>query len=239
MDEGFRELPAVRVADEPAVRPGETALLDERTALTAPAEAVVLETHDHERREEVVEERDVDVRRGHARHVPELSRGPRRAVLLARRLEEAREPDVVSPRRHRAGEHVGGGLTAVARALGGDDEQGHRAVGLDAAIEEAEGIGHEAGGVVIGQRHRGAHDRTRVSHRVVPERDRHLAVVVVGRAVVDPVAHGDHRHLLEGGDEAVRHVPLVQPRELGLETLPVASPEVARAAVHRLLAARS
>ena len=115
MDERLGELAAVRVADEAAVGPREAAALDERTPLPFGREAVILERHDHERREEVVEERDVDVRRGHARHVPELSRGPRRAVLLARRLEEAREPDVVSPRRHRAGEHVGGGLTAVAR----------------------------------------------------------------------------------------------------------------------------
>src|SRR5262249_58485563 len=108
MDEGCRELPAVGVADEPAVRPRETTPLDERTALPAPAEAIVLEPHDHERREEVVKERDVDVPRLHAGHLPELSRGARRAVLLACGLEEAREADVMPPGSHRSGEHVGG-----------------------------------------------------------------------------------------------------------------------------------
>jgi hypothetical protein len=74
VNERLGELPAVRVRHEPAVRPDEPSSRDEGAALAAPAEAVVLERDDHERREEVVEERRVDVGGPDTGHLPELAR---------------------------------------------------------------------------------------------------------------------------------------------------------------------
>src|SRR5262249_56609778 len=55
------EAAAVGVRGERPARPGERALLDERAALAAGAEAEVLEGEEHEPGEVIVDLRDVDV----------------------------------------------------------------------------------------------------------------------------------------------------------------------------------
>src|SRR5207247_1276778 len=132
VDEGLGELAAVGVAREPPVGPGEAPALDERPALSGRREAVILERHDDERREEVVEAGDVDAPGPDARHAPEPAGGARSAVVASLALVEAGEPDVVPARRHRAGQDVGGRLAEIAGALGRGDEQRDGAVGLEA-----------------------------------------------------------------------------------------------------------
>ena len=186
------------------------------------AEAVVLERHDHERREEVVEEGDVDVRRA---RTPAISqswrRDARRAVVVARRSKKLDSRMWCAPAGHRAGEDVGRRLAAgrararptvtiSATAPSVSMQQSKRRSGSE--------IMREAWWSAM--RHRRPHDGVRVPRRVAAERDRDLGVLVVGRAVLDAMAHRDHRHLLEGGDEPLRHVPLVQPGQLGRRAAP-------------------
>ena len=142
-------------------------------------------------------------------------------------------------RRHRAGADDRRRLAQVARPLGRRDDHRHRAVGLDVAVEEPQRVGDHARRVMVGARHRRAHHRVRVADGVLAEGDGDVGVLVVGGAVVDAVAHADHRHLLERADEPLRDVPLIQARQRRRQLLPVASALLRVLAVAGLLAARA
>src|SRR5262249_703307 len=65
------EVAATRVDGKLAVRPFDTAALNEGTALALFAEAVVLDRHEHERCEVLIELRHVHLRGADAGHLPE------------------------------------------------------------------------------------------------------------------------------------------------------------------------
>jgi hypothetical protein len=170
--------------------------------------------------------------------ISKSARPPDRGLLLEWAREEVREADVVGARRHRSGADDRGRLAEVAGALDRRDDHRDGAVRLDVAVEEAERIRDHPRRVVVGAGHRGLHDGIRVQPRVIPERDRHVGVLVVGRAELDAMAHRDHRHLLERAHQALRHVPLIQPDQLGANLLPVPPALHCGAAVTRSLPAR-
>jgi len=212
--------------------------LDERSPLAARAKPVLFESDDHQRGEEVVEERDVDVARLHTCHCPQLTGDTRWRIDLAGVIVVARQPDVMGSRRHRAGEDVGGPLPEVFRTLGGGHDHRHGAVGLDRAVEEPQRIRDHARSMMVGDRHRLAHHRSGIAQRMRAKRHRDLGILVVARPVLDAMAHADHRHFLERRNQPLRNVPGVQAGELGAELLPVAPALMLAGAVRGSPAAR-
>ena len=96
----------------------DAAALGERPALAALAEAVVLETRDHERREGVVDLRAVHVLRLELASASRAAPRRRRDVVsIVRRVVVVREVDRVRSRGLRDGVHEHGLLPEVARAL--------------------------------------------------------------------------------------------------------------------------
>ena len=186
---GVGEAPAVGVHREfPA---GRGALpRDEGPALARPAEAERLEPHDRHDREGIVELRDVDVGGRHARHLEgALARQPGR--VPAREVGHLAHHDV--GRRLARAEHVDGLPPAVARPLGAGDHDRAARVGDEAAVEQAERPGDEAGGEHLVDRERIPHERAGVEGRPLARRDGDLGELLAGGPELVHVARGGER----------------------------------------------
>ena len=89
-------------------------------------------------------------------------------------------------------------LAQVGGTLGRGDHAGHGAVGLEAVVEQAQGLGDPAGGHVVVARHRlGVHLGRRVAVGVLAEGDGDVGQVVAGGAVLVHVPAGQHGDLID------------------------------------------
>src|SRR5262249_46678256 len=105
-----------------------------------------------------------------------------------------------------------------ARPRGGGDEEGPAAVGEQAAIEEAQGLVHEARRLVVLERHRLPHLRIGIAERVTAPGDRDVAVVGAGDAVLVHLPPGQVTHERDRADVAVGNGPR-RAEELGNDSL--------------------
>src|SRR5262249_51694546 len=131
------QVPAVRIDRDRAVEPDRPAF-DEASAFAAFAEAVILELHDHQRREVVVDQGDVDVLGTEPRRLVEALRhrsraGRREGLLRLVEPEEGPAPVAISDLRRALDEDRA--LPKVGRALGVRDDESQGAVGLETEVE--------------------------------------------------------------------------------------------------------
>ena len=160
VDVGLREAAAVRVDRQRAVRPGVLPAATNGPLSPRLAEAVVLEAQQHRRAEVVEEHRRVDVGRRDAGHRVELLGDGAAAGVLTAGARSSRPSGCGSaPRPARRRGCTPGGWRAVAGALRRGDDHRAGAVGLQAAVEQAQRLGDPARALVIGERDRLAHDR--------------------------------------------------------------------------------
>ena len=189
--------PLVLVGRPPTVEI-EVSVLGEGGPFAPRAEAVPLERQRDQRRERVVQLRDVDIRRTEVgrdhsssgtgirgadqRIVVEVVR--HRLVLLRYRLR-------VPVYEHRLG-------AGVPRALGAHDHDGAGAVGLETVVEQAERLRDPAGVHVRLARERlVVHHRTGVAIRVLARGQRHVGQMISRRTELVHVAPGEHGDLVD------------------------------------------
>ena len=120
-------------------------------------------------------------------------------------------------------------LGRVGGALGGGDDHGAGAVVLETAVEEAEGLRHQARRQVVVHGHRSrSHDGPGVPGRVRPRRDGHVAHLLDGGA--EPVHVAPQHHGV--GDGGAEHPEGHREGDVGFEQARGA-PYVGHAAVGR------
>ncbi len=179
---------AVGVDRQPA--PGRNAAVrDELLAFALGAEAKVFEEQQRVDGEGVVELDDVDVLGGKARHgegaAAGLGCGGDRQVFHRR--------DLPVPNRRRVAQHIDGRTRHIAGAVGAHQHVGARAVGDQAAIAHAQGVGHHARGQDLIQRGRFAQLRFRIELRPLVGRQRHPRQILTSGAVLMHVPGGCQR----------------------------------------------
>src|SRR5262249_15612862 len=138
-------------------------------------------------REAVVDLAEVHVRRSDARALPEPRgdvAGAHRRILGAVAALVGGRPRGVAD----AGDDLHGVLLQVAGAPQAGDDTRRAAVGLQAAVEQAEGRGHQPRVQVVLNRDRLLHQRARVLAGVLAAGDRHGAELLLGSAVLVHVA---------------------------------------------------
>jgi len=187
----------------------EVAAPHEVLGLAAPAEAELLELHQHEGREVVVEDGGLDV----------AGADPRRLVELARHqahLGQARDVLSVVARHHLlvvagalgGGPDHGGELAQAARPLEARHHHRHRAVALLAAVQQAQRLLDPAGILVLLQGDGLPVEPGRgVRGRVPAVRHRDVAEGLAGGAELVEVALGEHGHPGGGRQQAEGRVP--------------------------------
>ena len=121
------------------------------------------------------------------------------------------------------GLHVGRPSPEIARTLGRREHDGRAAVGLDAAVEEPQGLRHPARGVMVLEGHGLAHERVRVDDGMTADGACHLAEMIVAGPVVEHVAPRDERHLVCRRHDAERHLPLIHAVDARCDLLPGAA----------------
>ena len=190
----------------------DAAVHDERPALALLAEAQDFELADHREGEAVVDLGDVDVLGADARHVVGARRGLHEAEL--------QQVGTLRDRSRRFGMALGHAhdrdqrLLQVARAVGAADDDGRTAVALEAAVEQAEGIGDHARGVMLLDRERLVHHHVAVEDRVLARDHGDLGEVPRRRAVELHVAARALGIELGRREHADRRLELGRQREL-------------------------
>ena len=186
--------------------PADVAVGHEGTTLADGAEAVVLELHDHHRREVVVEQRHVDILGPHARHLVHALRHrtvPRGGEVVVGHLEvgeDGRAP--TSGAAVRAAADIHRLLAQVPGPFGRGDDGGHGAVGLHGVVEQAERVADHARVEILVERQRVRPDGGRASDGVLALRDAHLGQMLTLGPVELHVAASQH-----GEAVARRHEP--------------------------------
>ena len=128
-----------------------------------------------------------------------------RVVLLRHIVHRPRATAVprAGPLRRRG--HVDGPMAQVARPLGRHEHERAGAVGLEAAVEEAERLDDARRCGMVGEGHRAiVHHGGGVQIRVPPERHGHVAQLLGGRAVAIHVAADEEGHADRGVEEPER-----------------------------------
>ena len=211
MHVGLGHAAARGVGGKATVGPLEGAAIGELGAFAALAEAVALEGERNEGTEGVVDLGHLDVFRTEVGVAPQhLAARPRRsherivAVVVGHHL-------VLRIDALPEGVNEGRGLAQVLRSLGRRDDARHRAVGLQAVVEQTEGLGDPASRHVVVACHRlGVHLRRRVAVGVLAEGDGHVRQVLARGAVGVHVPASEHGDLVDGANEAPGPRPLAK-----------------------------
>ena len=208
VDVRFRQQAAVGIVGK-ATALAQVARRDEILGFAALAEPEGLELHDHLRREGVVETGGIDVVGAETGHVVDAACRQlhfRQAIQFL--AVEAGHLLLAAGRGLGDAANDRGLVLQVARALGAGDQQRHGAVGLLAAVVDAQPLGDALGVHVLLERQRLAVARRgRVVQREVALRDGHLGQVLGGHTEPVHVGVGDHRHPGCRRHHAVGHVP--------------------------------
>src|SRR5207248_1999305 len=172
-------------------------------AFALTAETEVFELRDDGEGEAVVNLAEVHVRRADARALPEprgdVARAHRRILRAVAALVGGRPRGVAD-----AGDDLHRMLLQVAGALQAGDDAGRAAIGLQAAVEQAEGRGHQPRVQIVLHRERLLHQRARVLAGVLAAGDRHGAKLLLGGAVLVHVALRPEGEALWRGEQAER-----------------------------------
>src|SRR3954452_14766907 len=147
VDVGLAEPAATRVQGQPPADL-QRAALRERPALAPAAEAVALQGERYQRRERVVDLRDVHILWGEVGVLPQVAGGGPGGAGERVVVPVVDHAVVLGGQALRGGVDVDGGAAAVTGTLRGDDDAGQRPVRLKAVVEQAQGLADPPGGHV-------------------------------------------------------------------------------------------